>query len=332
MTLNITVTTSKYVCQVSDRRLRRLRRDGRTELFTDQANKSTILRCRDAVVAVTYQGIGEDLSTTRTDVWLVGALQKSRPTDNSIKKVLEEFREQSSEWMNNLRRCHRGADEALRHTFVFAGWVNQTCPTVFCVSNYENLKTHEEVSPPWPEFVATVSRPMPDSRHSCSLYLGGAHAALEKGDTQLLTNVIQKEGAQPKDVINIMVRAVQNAAQASSLVGENCTSTLLLPGQHGVECDSHSPSGTPMSYMPNIVGKISMWGIEILAGNGTPAWRIREAIPQHMTKAMIVKGLRQLPVGYRTGDKLPLGLDRQIIEFLEALPPGITEHEIRDVL
>ena len=330
MTLNITATTLRYVCQVSDRRLCRIVRDGTTELYTDQANKSTILQCKDARMAVTYHGIGEARGI-RTDAWLVDVLKKSSPVMNPIKKVLEEFREQSSEWMDNLRHNSQGNDADYRHTFIFAGWVLNN-PIIFYVSNYENLKTREETSYPWLEFKGTFSRPILGSTNPCSLHAGGFHTALRKADIELLKKVIQKPGAQPKDVINIMVRAIQYVAKSSEYVSENCISTLLLPGQPGVECDYHSPLGTSASYMPNIVGKFSMTDIWIFAGEGTPPWHIRKAIPHQLTKAKIIKELNNLPAGYKTGDILPQVLDPQVEKFLRALPHGINIKEIEDAL
>ena len=225
MTLNLTASTLRYVCQVSDRRLIRVTQDGKTELYTDHANKSTLLSCNDASLTVSYNGIGEDLlSATRTDLWLVKALQKSNPAKNPIGKVLEEFKEQSSEWINNLRRNTQSNDELYRHTFVFAGYVGVIVPVIFYVSNFEDLKTNQELLHPLPEFVCTFSRPIPGSKNPCSLHAGGVYNALNKDDIDLFSDVIQKPGAQPKDVINIMVRVIQKVSEKSTLVGKNCMS------------------------------------------------------------------------------------------------------------
>ena len=146
---------------------------------------------------------------------------------------------------------------------------------------------------------------------------------------------MQIPGAKPKDVINIIARVIRNAADSCNLISKNCMSTLLLPGEPGVQCTYHSVSGTQAFYMPNIVGLISMWGIQIYTGEGTPPWHIRdirEAMPAQLTKRRIVKGMRKIPVGYKTGDDLPADLDPVLKRFLEALPPGITEKEILDAL
>ena len=195
MTLSITVTTLRYVCQVSDRRLRCVRRDGTTELYTDHANKATLLQCKDAIVAITYHGIGEDHTDgTRTDTWLVKALQKSNPTKNSVKRVLEELGEQASAWMDNLRNRSCGPTEAFRHTFVAAGWVDVTTPVVFYISNYEHLKTKEEAIEPWPEFVGSFSRPEPNAGNPCSIHAGGAYESLEEEDVELLSELCKFQG------------------------------------------------------------------------------------------------------------------------------------------
>jgi hypothetical protein len=336
MTLSITTATLKYVCQISDRRLRCIRPDGTTELYTDHANKATLLWCKDAKVTITYYGIGADhTNETRTDTWLVKTLQKSNPTKNLIERVLEELGEQASDWMGNLRSKSRAPAEVFRHTFLAAGWVDARIPVIFYISNYENLKTKEEALQPWSEFASSSSRPEPNAANPCSIHTGGAYKSLKDEDFKLLSRVVKNAGAKPEDVINIIVRSIRNAADSCSLIGKSCMSTLLLPGEPGVQCHYHSASGTQASYMPNIVGPVSMWDVEIYRGDGTPPWQIRdirEAMPAQLTKRQVVKGMRKIPAGYKTGDGLPADLDPVIKRFLESLPPGITEHEILDAL
>ncbi len=156
MSLNLSLITPRFVCQVSDRRLRRVTRDGTNELYTDQANKATIFECKDAICAITFHGIGASLDGTSTDRWLMDRLEEIYPTQHSIVEILEELRKKSSSWMMMMEQGAIGAKPALCHTFVIVGWVKARLPFIAFVANYELLLKHNKVGKPWPEFVISA--------------------------------------------------------------------------------------------------------------------------------------------------------------------------------
>ena len=71
VTLNISVASPTFACQVSDRRLTSMP-DGNT--YEDNRNKSTLVICQDARLLVTYHGIGtvkDERGRVHTDKWIV---------------------------------------------------------------------------------------------------------------------------------------------------------------------------------------------------------------------------------------------------------------------
>ena len=158
MTLSITVATPNYICQASDRRLVRLRADGAPETYTDQAGKELWLRLEDIRVLVTYHGIGEDATGTRTQAWLLEELKKADASRSPIGEVFSELAGQASLWVGNMyRKCPRSQRRLLRHTFLAVGWHASGTPALFQVSNFEHLETGEEAQDPWLEFKSESS-------------------------------------------------------------------------------------------------------------------------------------------------------------------------------
>jgi hypothetical protein len=338
MSLNLSLITPRYVCQVSDRRLRRFNRDGTNELYTDQANKATVLGCRDAACAIAFHGIGAGLDGTPTDFWLKETLQKVNPSKHSIDDILEELSQKSSSWMMEIRTVH--PTSALHHTFVLTGWVHARVPFIALVSNYQRLDSDTKAAKPWSEFIISARYlSHTSSRIGFCFFRGGSTSDLLKDDIELVCRMAQDQGAQPKDVVQIMARAIHHAAKKSKpkVISEISVSTVLLPGDPGVQCDQHYEPRKEVMYMPNIIGMIPIWGAEIYTGDGVPPWRIRDirkSFPQneYVTKGGFIKAMQNVPSTYRTGDQIPSTLDPVVTKFLNALPVGLSQREIEEAL
>ncbi len=146
-------------------------------------------------------------------------------------------------------------------------------------------------------------------------------------------------GAKPKDIVQVMARAIHRAAKKSTskAISENSVSTLLLPGDHTVRSDQHYETRKGVWYAPNILGTFPKMGIEMYTGGGLPPWRIRDirdSFPQndYVTKGEFIKAMQDAPSTYRTGDEIPPNLDSTITKFLNALPKELSQREIEDAL
>lgn len=67
MTFNLTLVTPSYAICVTDRRLTDLRTG---KIVTERSNKLTNFTCRDAVGAITYNGVGRDTEGNTPSDWL----------------------------------------------------------------------------------------------------------------------------------------------------------------------------------------------------------------------------------------------------------------------
>jgi len=76
MTLNITAVSKAYVLQVSDRRLTVVQPDDTITIDTDYANKAVVVSCSDALLAITFTGLGR-LGTQGIDRWLVDVIEQN---------------------------------------------------------------------------------------------------------------------------------------------------------------------------------------------------------------------------------------------------------------
>ncbi|MCA9421765.1 MAG: hypothetical protein KC592_12155 [Nitrospira sp.] len=337
MSLNLSLITPRYVCQLSDRRLRRFTSDGTTELDTDNSIKLTTFGCRNARVSIAFHGIGGHSNGTLTEHWLLETLQEFVKTNDSIETALKKLGQKTSLWIKGIR-ARNPSD--LRHSFVITGWTNTNIPFIFLLSNYQRLTSPEKASIPWPEFKSSQSYLGGNaSPNGFSFFRGGDTRTLSAEDIELINRTAQEDGAKVEDVVKIMSRAINNAAKKSRSKGisETSISSILLPGNPEVKWDQHYETRKEVGYMPNLVSKITMWGMEFHAGAGVPPWVIRDTRKlfspnENITKGRFIKAMRNVPSTFRTGDQIPLNLDPVITKFLMALPPGLNQREIENAL
>ena len=264
MTLNISLSTNRYVIQVSDRQLTEF--DASGHIKKTDANKATVLVCSDAFVVITYHGIGRDHTGTLTDDWLVETLNNLKPFNRPVKDVLENLRIEATKWIRTISGATHRPVETLRHTFFVTGWHARSTPVVFLVSNFENLKTKERVDNAWSEFAGSFSKPKPEAKNYYSLRGGGDVSARVMEDSELLARLAQLSGAKPEDVLNVMVQSLRKAASRSDLISKNCISTVLLKGSTLAKCAYHTDAPGATVYAPNFVGPYSISGVKITRG------------------------------------------------------------------
>ncbi len=101
MTLNVTLLHPKFVLQASDRRLTALYEDGRTELF-DNANKAVVPSTSDAVLTITFTGLGR-IGKRYVDDWLTDMLQEAGAAELIAEEALEVIRTQASAWFDSFK-------------------------------------------------------------------------------------------------------------------------------------------------------------------------------------------------------------------------------------
>ncbi|MGB2695328.1 MAG: hypothetical protein WBD55_09100, partial [Dehalococcoidia bacterium] len=130
MTLNITIVHPHFIVQASDRRFTNAVTH---EVLGDSANKAIVMRCADALLSITFTGIGTfpaGSSAQRMDWWLAESLLEACMPELTADEVLRHISERSTSLFEELRHTLR-PEINLRHAFVVAGWdvANPARPT-----------------------------------------------------------------------------------------------------------------------------------------------------------------------------------------------------------
>ena len=164
-------------------------------------------------------------------------------------------------------------------------------------------------------------------------WAGGMDDKLQVSDRLLLKKVTQLIGAKPWDVINITVRAIRHASKLSKLIGDDCMSVLMLPGDPIAQCRYHSLHQSPTVYAPWLISEIIVGDIQIFLGSGVPPWNITDVFSNHkLTKHEVKIALDKLPTEFRTGDDILNDINGNVKSFLLELPSGLSKTELLNVL
>jgi hypothetical protein len=152
MTLVITAATSRFVVQVSDRRL--TYPDGC--IYDDEANKAVVLQCRNAKLSMAYTGLG-CVGSMRTDEWLVDVLANAGAGHKPMEEVIELLTQSATIEFARLS----APLEQKRLALVLAGWYlrekDVLNPVVWSVSNFEGTRW-ESLPKAKPVFEARFAR------------------------------------------------------------------------------------------------------------------------------------------------------------------------------
>ena len=134
MTMNLTALGNDFVMQVSDRQLTHVTTTGSIHVSSDDANKAVVLSCSDALLAITFTGLGK-LNSTQVDEWLLNVLQEEALCELEADIAIEKFSVLATDWFQSFRTDWSGP-----HTFIFAGFqkkanTNQSKARLWFVSN-----------------------------------------------------------------------------------------------------------------------------------------------------------------------------------------------------
>jgi hypothetical protein len=182
MTLNMTLITSAYVVQASDRRMVELP-SGR--IVNDKANKGLILQSEDGIFAVTFAGVGM-YRGKRVDEWLAEKAAEEGVPEVPIERGVEMIRQVASDW---FRTFPGGVDK--RHTFVVAGWTGVgTSPeaSIWVITNHgdERGRALETAAA---EFAA---RCLPIRPRTAQFHAFGLIGSVERAERRRLDAVMRK--------------------------------------------------------------------------------------------------------------------------------------------
>lgn len=259
MTLNISVACPQFVCQVSDRRFITIP-DCKPY---DDKNKATVVVCKDAMLLVSYHGIGS-VRSTATDSWIADQFRGIDSRDLTASDVEELIRDRATSWFRQIKRSSV-SDTNWRHSFVIAGKPHQGFPFLTLVSNYESVEPSDESS--LAKGIFGISKKH-SSRTKLQGLIGGCHQEVPQDEKDLLLRLFKLKGGSRnrgpriEDIVNVIVRAIRRTSLVSQSVGPNCMSIFIASGKSDAQARYH-PEGLPSTlYAPNYINGIIITGFK----------------------------------------------------------------------
>jgi hypothetical protein len=149
MTLILTLGNSEQVIQISDRRLSC---NGKIEEV--ESSKAGVLQCLDARLALGFTGLARwDDFNTRD--WLLDAIFKSGPPDNTANGILERLKLLASETFASHPKLRLLQKKDKRLSVMFSGYLDYGEPPILgfaILTNYQDFESHKDVNGAWDEF------------------------------------------------------------------------------------------------------------------------------------------------------------------------------------
>ena len=275
MTLNVTLANHRFVIQVSDRRLT----VGGCP-FDDDANKAAILVCRNAVMSITYTGLGY-FGELPVDDWIVELLDQNNAARRDVGFAVSLLRQAAAQTFPELPP----QDRKVGHTFLLAGWQlhkKRQVPYVWLISNCED-KRGRLIEPPAGHFRARYFRPEKGAEaESLSLALiTGMEPAVAPGTAERLGE-LSRSTMEPDALRDEAVSVIRKAADHPDYgryIRRNCLSVVLpQPGTSQITAE-YLPAGLgPVAYTPQVITPgIVLRSSEVLGGgNWILHWGGRE--------------------------------------------------------
>lgn len=242
MTLNVTVLSDTLVVQVSDRRL--------VDAFTgtmvdDGANKAVVLASAQAMLAMTFAGIGQ-AAETRVDHWLADGLHEAGMAELPAERTPQFIAEAATEWFRTFPPTVNKS-----HVFSVAGWSwdepgQPPRPVFWLVTNQKEGKSTE--TPQAGESFEVIA---PRRRGA---YMTGALPAVTRASRRRLT-AIMRAARTLEDVENTAVSAVREAASQpgwSWAIGRNCMAVSISNRRQAIA--TYYPDGSaPEAFGPQLI-------------------------------------------------------------------------------
>lgn len=307
MTLHITLTSSEYVLQVSDRLLSKLGSDARPSVHDDLGNKNLLFHARDAIATIGYTGAAylRGLSTYEripTDEWIA---RKITGIESTI-PAREGKGTFGSPVLGRPLPVHRDIGQTVallrndvRSTFQRAGSQAGRLGLVVLISGYqwsEATGPERGVRP----FVWTIGRKPGTKtfdagrapRHwSDPFKLNAIGTRMTDSELSRLGEALSASFPKPDDSERIMVAAIREVADRTGVVGKHCSSVLIIPDRHlrvrflpfGGEILQRSPppaSGqvVPVAVTPWVIGHDTIVPPQEVSGGGMTIWFGRTAV------------------------------------------------------
>lgn len=267
MTLIINAITPRYCLQVADTRLTNAN-DG--SLFDDDAIKTTVVYCTNAIVVISYTGLAF-LDNIRTDKWVVEQLIKFKSWEKNLKEVLDYLQEVAIKQFSKVKIPNK------HHSFSITGWYqgqSSIKPFFASITNCED-KNMAFIKKPLDHFevrILTLRMGAESLAKTHAVVIQGTEAAttekyfdrkLRKSIKETITNNSKNEEEIIKDIGGFL-RIAASHKYYGKYISKKCVSVYFNVGGETPTARYHSPNGSSKEHAPNLVSKgYSLVGFEI---------------------------------------------------------------------
>ena len=252
MTLLVGLSGPSISGLVADRRI-----TSQGVLVDDEFNKTTVLFCDDAKLAIAFTGLATwaDFDTQK---WLTGTLSSIGKSHHHIADILEEFTRMATERFMTLS----APDRRLAVMFVgYVYWEKIPSNVIYVVSNFGATDN-------------SFSRTSTNTGEAI-VEVAGCERAVSSKDTGLLEQALRLAPSKAA-IIQKAVRLVQNVAtttRSAGLVGKQCNSISMFAARDTmVSATYHSAHKTGHAYGCSVViatstGQMCVESVEIMGGS-----------------------------------------------------------------
>lgn len=252
--------------------------------------KLTMLRCKDALSFIAYNGIGNHLGKTPAD-WLQELDSRIGLTALPFKDVLQAIRKEAKNRIETLPgNCDR------RHTFVLGAWGKGR--TWICViSNYESAVSNVIFNEAQDQF--HISSLPEELGREVRVLVTGSTQDVNLDDLDRIGNVARERGAAGIDIKNLCVKMIQNTARKRNGMGPVGSSVIWVIADkfRGIEGGLDVLGGTTIQELPRmIVPGMQLKDIRIEAPQGEP---ISWGKPFPLSETRCPKCKNKVPLGYK---------------------------------
>ena len=273
MTLILAAGNSDQFIQISDRRL--TREDG--SIGDDESNKSILLRCANARLAIGFTGLaGCEVFNTRE--WLLSTLNECALPDRTAHNLFNRFAIRATE---RFRRLHLARDRK-RLTIMATGYLDGIDPplgALAVISNCQNLDTGVLSSEAWDDFRCFFREEQRPNSGSIALFFDvGTLPSVRPVDSAKVIELVKAR--KPADaIVGKLLEIFRRCAESplgGNLIGKQLMS-LIIPRERSraVLCGYHSDTVKQETYFPDQIlvesDKLHMNVINVSVRPGDPA-------------------------------------------------------------
>lgn len=273
MTLIVTALNSRFVAQVSDRRLSINRVP-----HAEYANKTVVFECNEGIFVVSFTGIAK-LGDMYTDDWMYWGLAQNNVTEKNMGQVISTITA-----MANLTFSQHalGKSENDYLEFALAGFHKKGKRLIPYYYEIRNRDAQDKISSKFYHYFIREKKIVKDNEIAC-LLLAGDYSSVDQRVVEHLHEKLKNESNGEK-FVKEMVGLITQASKISTTINKTCISFLNQKNENTIiEYFPGKLEESQVAYTPHIILKNRSLGKSKFIGSEI-------TLPINSVQNMIVRG------------------------------------------